>query len=322
MHPIVRFRRLMGSAAALYVPKTPSDFPNLGYWWRVEELSALANGDDVSSWPDKISGATLVQATAALKPHYITNQYNGLATVRFTAAASQVLNPAANPSFAGDFTAFVWYKSATVADSFLLGHSVATKENRVRAYVSGGQLHYLSQDDVAAANYDGTATSWASFPAIGSVVVVRRSGLNFRVHPNRRTYVQAAAAAANAWTISRVGRGSNYYNGDICEILLYSRYLSDAEITTLMGDYFYPRYNMMPYTWAQDYMTGYGAGSPVDGLNGGYGTNPSIQFLSPWIAPAAGMLQPTNDDFEAYSDADAVNGKTGGEGFLGAWVAR
>jgi len=315
----------MGSAVALYVPKTPSDFPNLGYWWRPEELSALANGDDVAAWPDKVSGSLLAQGTAALCPHYVTNQYNGLATVRFVAASTQYLIPAVSSAFAGDFTVIVWYKTASAPGSNLLGHSTVTWGNRLLAYVNAGNYNVLSCDNVAAANYNATLVSWNSTATLGHPIVLRRSGVNFRFHPNRRTYVQAAAGAANAWTVSRVGRGGGtaYYQGDLSELLFYSRYLSDAEISTLMEDYFYPRYNQPPYTAMQDYMTGYGAGSPVDGLSGGYGVNQSVLLkTTPWVAPNAGILAEVADDFAGYSAADAVNGKAGGVGFTGAWVAR
>lgn len=61
----------------------PTDIANIFAWYDANQLTGLSNNDDVASFTDfGGSNRHLTQATADLRPHYITNVLNGKPAVR------------------------------------------------------------------------------------------------------------------------------------------------------------------------------------------------------------------------------------------------
>jgi hypothetical protein len=100
-------------------PFSPDDITGLILWLEADAITALSDGDPVTTWEDA-SGENndASQATGSNKPLYQTNEINGLPAVQFVAASQTYLTTPSITTSAG-LTAFIVYKH-TSSDGYLV----------------------------------------------------------------------------------------------------------------------------------------------------------------------------------------------------------
>lgn len=229
-------------------PAAPLTIPNLELWLRSDLGITLASGK-VASWVDQSgnSGRDCAQATAGNQPAYTVSNagFNNKPTLDFDGATSNRFLAGALPSlsFAN------W--SAMVVTSM-----TATHQGGIYDATSAGGLtntgHLMVQ---ATANrewrFGGSLAANIATYAYATLGVMVHIGRYAFAGPGPQIYektVQKASHSAGitlpALTQYRIGRlfqNVFSYSGSIAEVAWYSRWITDPELSTLVG-YTVPRY--------------------------------------------------------------------------------
>lgn len=203
----------------------PSQVANQSLWLASTSLDYVnyANGDSVSVWPDLSAGDNnAIQATSAAQPLYTAGSVNSLPSVTFDGTDDALFIEqaiTAQPS-----TIFVVGRYNNPAnDGPYLGHSVDTT-----------MLGYAATDvrmTGSAATLAATRSHPSSFEILS--LLVRDAASESTLFANALSLV----SAVNDWTttpvtFNRIGldAAAVYLQGDIAEILVYSRALNTSEI--------------------------------------------------------------------------------------------
>jgi len=225
--------REVAGAVSSYAPPpfTPANLSDLELWYKADAITTLADGDPVAAWADSSgNGHDLSQSTAGYKPTYQTGELNGLPVVRFDGSddalartASLTVSPAGEYTFAAvviptsaintqrsildvDDTTYRVGFFHTINSSGKAGYVEAANWNDLGMAKLGAQLlMYVLDTDGAQLYRDGVLVSGAgSYPSTGFTSALIGLGCN------------------------STGSGQ-YFPGDIAEVCLYSRALSDTE---------------------------------------------------------------------------------------------
>lgn len=209
-------------------------------WYAADQLTGLSDGNAVVTWDDAKNAHDVTQGNASLRPVYKTNIINGLPVVRFTAASSHRLTGSDSGMPTGDLTFVVVVNSTDITlntDRGIVGYgsnsfgSLATigcaKNN---GYGDLNNRHWFSQyGDAAPVGTVGgdIANKWTVF-------VINRTGTSYRVWSNTKA-VRTKTMTTNTALGGTLALGSfiaqvNFFDGDIAEIGVYSRQLTDAEV--------------------------------------------------------------------------------------------
>ena len=210
----------------------------LALWLDAAQLSSLNNGDQVNTWSDmsgNSNSAIRQSGSSAGYPKYVTGQINGQPVVRFNSSSS-------NP---GDFLKFT--RISTIRSVFWV-----VKEN---AGTSDG--HFLLGDDSSYDFHRGEAAShtlwdgdngWSSANIRNGVTKLMGTAVNGTTTslPSAQaqliSLVTTGNVQANQLTQDRIYHGS--WQGDIAEILIYTRALSDTE-EAAVGSYLASKYGLV-----------------------------------------------------------------------------
>lgn len=223
---------------------TPSDIPNLIEWMRSKTGTVCSgtctNNDLLASWTDQSASANnLIPGTCfgSGGPIYHTNRINGKPGITFNGSA-QCLEFITGYSFGTAETVFVVMANASTgaAGTVYGGHSGAfgwwtckgsgTKEQ-------GVDIVGVLQVGTGNAACD---TSWHQMN-----VTYNLTTLAFRLdRTSDGGATQVATVTSNQISVGNQD-GGQYFNGDIAELIVYSRVLSGTEIgqieTYLNGEY-------------------------------------------------------------------------------------
>tara|TARA_R110000868_G_scaffold114701_2_gene307014 strand:- start:239 stop:1027 length:789 start_codon:yes stop_codon:yes gene_type:complete len=228
----------------------PDVLPNLQVWYNADLGNTtnfnvtLANGDDISQWKDRSAfGHNLNKAgNASVKPNWYANQAgvgNTLGVISFNGTSESLdINPISWMQSQTGFSLFVVAKantvgitsrtiSATNTGGFQISHN--TSNWRVEAGGCSGVSTVTGVGDTSRFNiyaliFDGSG--------IGNT-----SRLRFRYNkvPQTLTYTGTAGTitSASASTfyvgVSSIGN-SQYFSGDIAEMIMFTRTLNSSEI--------------------------------------------------------------------------------------------
>jgi hypothetical protein len=228
--------------------RDPRTIPNLRLWLKADAIQNLIDGDAVAAWSDiSGNGWSATQSTAGSRPTYKTNILNGQPVVRFDGGDHLDFNNNATPLFsaAGEWTLFVVHKiSTTTGTSGILGQYIAAVSNgRYYFYDAGSFL------GSTATLGSVTQTNGAESTTTTRVDVHRRSASNrFRTYSNgvnndddtdasTRNLLQCGNILGAITSSGSVYNGAmqNYYNGDIAEVILFNRDLTDAELLAVQS---------------------------------------------------------------------------------------
>lgn len=212
-------------ASARVAAWTPASFASLTSWWDADDASTFtySSGVVVSQWRDKSgNGRHLSQATAGKRPAR-SGTVNGRASVVFngTSTALQTGSLSSAPT-----------KPTTL---LLVARNTAASGQR-DAVLSGtdGRLFRTSGGTIDA--YQGeflsAGVSWGTTSAHSVVCVF--NGASSKIAADSGAWVTGNAGAhpynTSGWTVGSLDNtSSEYWEGDICEVVHVNSTISDAE---------------------------------------------------------------------------------------------
>lgn len=198
------------------IPTTfnPDSIATLEAWYKADTL-ALADGANVTSWTDSSgNGRTLTNPGAA--PTYKINYLNGRPAVKFVGASSQYLQAAFTNNH--PLTVFVVAQANSDAHSSIYDGVVQTSS-----------LIYRGDSTHINVYSNGTFISCVAVPSDFQVISAVFNGASSKgVINGVVTTGTCTALNTGGITLGRNGTGSTYFEGYICEILVYSGALSDS----------------------------------------------------------------------------------------------
>jgi hypothetical protein len=240
----------------------PFDGTGLRAWWKADAITGLSDGQDITTWED--SGSLNNDLTAGTDaPTYQTNEVNGLPCARFDPATSQHFTIAtadilAMTNNASGFTIFAYVKlinpGAAGKTIFAVSNGASASSARFklgqRATGSGvwGITGRRLDADIAAVleGSGATQTGWQLLTSVSDWAnsdadVWRRETSEATTtswltsgnsEPSNALAVKVGAASSG---------GSEFWDGDIAEIILFDREVSDANRQSIW-DYFGNKY--------------------------------------------------------------------------------
>jgi hypothetical protein len=227
----------------------PTDLAGLAIWLKADSLNLL-DGSGVSVWTDSGPSGYTVPFTVALgnRPTYKSNIINRLPVVRFDSSNNQALFCSGNIGTA-NLTSFTVLNSSQKSKAALIANSAkgsfATVAN-YETYVGdtpGSGWSFSAQKNPNTGQIFVTNNAAAMY--LGDWVirtdVADDVGGNYTQRRNSSTIysttfaagnIAANIAAGNSFSVGATrynGAPSNFYSGDIAEVILYNRALSTSE---------------------------------------------------------------------------------------------
>lgn len=211
-------------------------------FFKEAESTPIINNEQVFKWRD-LGGDKLVeaiQATSTNQPRYLTSQINGLPAVNFdgldnylTVTDTNVTTLANSPhsiifvvkpsSNLGETEAIMAWNNASGGNKELILIEITT------GFL---QMYYSSATDIISENIRGV-TSVISIVVNGSNIATYRNGV---LKSNLSKTLFGTAAQFNIGMELDSTSPSNFYEGLLGEVLLYSRVLTDTERQTIEND--------------------------------------------------------------------------------------
>ncbi len=243
----------------------PTDLSGLALWLNAESLS-LSDGASVSSWIDSgPSGYILYQNIPSRMPTYVSNATNGRAAVNFQASAFQCVTGINNIGV-NNFTSFCVFRSASQAPQTVFSNSrytppISTIANYmfVLNNTSSASWNFISDNQLAFGDEFFLSTN---ITPTGEWIIRGDSyNGNQSLYMTRNGLPYASGDTSNMTTIlpnsdqCRIAVGTTlfyaptgtlYMDGQISEIILYNRKISQSE-ETQVADYLKFKYFVSAY---------------------------------------------------------------------------
>jgi len=222
----------------------------LAMWLDSTDLSTitLSEGNVVDQWSDKSGNERNATASGSARPTYVTNSLDGKPVIQFNGSSNFF-------SFDGTFLAETNYsifaverRSSGKSNNYYIGanDSITLNHNLFLGY----RLNARSAFSQTSNGWDTPIASFSTaIPRVNSYRFSSSIGKNLHINGVSQTLsaVLGGTPDITANLLSnnnaQIGRNltSSYYFGDIAEIIMYDRYLSDSEKsiveTYLMGKY-------------------------------------------------------------------------------------
>lgn len=216
--------------------------PNLSAWWETSlESSFLAaeavDTTSISTWYDNNVQSSyknnFVQATADNQPKFYENIFNGaIPAIRFD-GTNDFMTFDGSPLIGTPYTIFI-VEQRRVANAGIMTILGGTDNGTVN-----GNMHlgYRSNTTITHAQFtndiDYTISAFASIvPRIHTFWMSKTSGKKYYL--NGGTTADAASSGQTATMVSYTGSSIGrsvwlYYNGDVAEVIIFTRSLKDEE---------------------------------------------------------------------------------------------
>lgn len=210
--------------------------------WLRADLGITLNGSNVSAWADQSSSdADYTQGTAANQPAYITDGWSGQPVVRFD-GTNDFLAATVGETERSAYHAFfaVSYDVANAARPIFSTRHITPPAGGTNTYfgqaaVTGGKQQFF-QDTAVPANLQGSTTLVngqrfvAEFSCAGS-------GAGRALRKDGATDASDSATTTNtklpAGQLGKDNPNASFHDGDLAEVIMYSRVLSAAEAATV-----------------------------------------------------------------------------------------
>lgn len=229
------------------MPFSPPDISNCTVWLHADGLS-LNDGDTIQTWTDDSgAGNDFTEAFSGNRPVFKTNIVNGKPVARFAAASQQKLSASSNflSGYSGA-TLFVvskhpgnstGYKTLAIIRAFSDADPAFYILNLSNSYSVEWRLHYSVGEKTL--NTDETSISGTWW-----VAALEWDGTDLKGYRNgtERATTAAGSGTIGSGSTPRIGDGAsdaNFMDGDIAEVVLYSRGLNTSErdqVTQYLGD--------------------------------------------------------------------------------------
>ena len=270
---------------------SPPQLANLVSWYKADTgvfqdtggtTPATTTGQSVALWQDQSgAGNHILQATSANQPTYATGALNSLPSVNFVWTSKQYLVTSGSATL-GISTANWWiaavyvtgptfriwgglWQSSSGANGISIpGVSAVTPT--INAYIAGS--HAFA--DVLSAN----TAYWSEFGCTAGTLKCYHAPVGTTPAQDANTFTSVGAIANSAVYIGwDTTPNLHYFEGQICEILVYKTALNSTDQTSL-ENYLSSRYGG-PYTFLA-------AGLAISGYYGGAtaGASPSVAGLA------------------------------------------
>ena len=227
---------------------SPNSLPNLEVWYNASsgdafnKTTSITNGTAVTSWQN-FGGLTSHDwnSLGGKRPVWYSNQKNGLGAVRFVPSGSQSLsiNPITYIQALPATTMVLVYKTAntgsgtricTTSDSG--GYRWGQTANTLIGAMAGGNftLNGVTADTDyhhVVIKFDGSQTGNANR------VKVRYDAIETPLTFSSNVNLTTSASASYFYGGVDSNGSSNYWDGDILELMIFTRALNDGEIATI-----------------------------------------------------------------------------------------
>lgn len=205
---------------------------NLKLWLDASSLS-LNNNDPVNLWSD-ISGNAYnaSQSTSSRQPTFLTNQINGLPTVKFD-GTDDLLSFSSNFT-SGDITYFMINRSSSPNLGIVFvsqKHLVLSESNLISTLYTSPNVRYRM-------SRPNNTFSIFSFQTDGTI-----SGSTLDLKSGNISVSYTRNSLANRTSTSIGNFASLPFNGDIAEVLIYDEVLNGAK-RKIIGEYLGAKYNL------------------------------------------------------------------------------
>ena len=205
--------------------------------WLRADRGVVSSGGQVSSWQDQSgNNNTAVMPTAGRQPYYVTGALNGQPVLRFNGAQSLGLT---NILQLTQTTLFVVAKNTRVPAygfGMILGPANTSPNHQLR--FNGDSCVLLVTPNIY--------SSCGGYTGVYHALSVRYDGATRSVYRDGSLVSNFSDSSTSAWQLYQVGAwfSSYFLEGDIAEIIVYNRALSESERTAvnayLRGKYALP----------------------------------------------------------------------------------
>jgi hypothetical protein len=177
-------------------------------------------------------------ATASRQPSFVSGALNGKPVLRFNGAQSMYLDTFASPT---TFTVFIVGKNSNPSESFsmILGPGGNAPNNQMR-WEGGSRALF-----VGTGNNLPVITSSIGNTRVFHALSTRYDGGTMTVYRDGNATSSHSFSTSGPWTLASVGSyySSYYMQGDLAEVLIYARALSESERASV-NSYLRSKYNL------------------------------------------------------------------------------
>ena len=233
-----------------------SSISNLQLWLdassgaTTDGTTSANDGETIQQWNDQSGNSrNAIQLTAGSRPTYKTSIFNGKSVLRFGGSHTLVTNSFLDSSFNTALTFFIVENKAgtDLKVSTSNQNSIWYSGRDYRTFYATDNL----SDTLGQLNAGGTTLSVESYRYDGSNKTFKFNAATNTTYDTETAYGTEPATGniglSGALTVGALSNGTFGYDGDIAEILVYNRALTDSEKSQvedyLMEKYVDPNYN-------------------------------------------------------------------------------
>jgi uncharacterized repeat protein (TIGR01451 family) len=291
-----------GHSAALEASAHPTDIASCVLWMDAADADTLTlQSTDVRVWGDKSgNGNDAAQALGHRQPEYVPGALNGNAVVAFDGADGLMTTATNLIGAGGDYTKIVVarFNQLTIANN-LCGSDGA---NGHTFYLASGSAPVVFHSGVAEVTSTREVAPGRMYLLVGS-----SDGTTASVYVDGRHGGSAAVTSNFVDEALQIGwhNGGNFLDGDIAEVIVYDRQITDGErrqLEVYLGEKYAldvgrPEYTWRGDTWQQNFvgvlhLDGDGTDATANSFDG------SLMGTAPDAGPASGALS-----FDGTNDA-------------------
>ncbi len=230
----------------LFSYKTPDQLTGLVAWLKADALG-LSDGDAVASWTDSSGNSnTPTQGTAANKPTFTASVLNGKPVIRFDGNDGLTMPTEGNFDLATS-TIFAIFKRNSGTSGTVMGKSttgfVNAQRRKLQIATTSSGINYNSGSDSQAVGITAVPTNW-------NLYAIKTTGdSDHSIYLNGVQTDSALALGDSSTNNAAMIIGSNFsvgteaFNGDIAEIIVYNRALGALEMIGIQN-YLANKYNL------------------------------------------------------------------------------
>jgi hypothetical protein len=255
---------------------------NAALWLDASDATTITqSGGVLTGWQDKSGAQRHSSATAG--PTVVAGGFNGRTALRFNGVTQFI--PITDVASGTPYTLVVVDRRRSGrSTNFVIGGTTALVSNNLQlGYQSGTSLRFATHTD----NLDAAVPAFTSVAAEPGRVTVGRWTTGFRsLYSNTALLAgDAGSLGVVSWTGAAIGRlntgtATVYYDGDVGEVILFRRSLSDAEFTALS--------NALMVKWSLGTLTATAGQSQVGTFGAVATTPPKVRVTNAANAPLAG----------------------------------
>lgn len=219
----------------------PNILPNLQTWYDASDLTQLkptnpTDGTGITQWTDKSVAAHNASPSggASTRPTYKTNIQNGLSVLRFNGTSSDLtINPATWAAGLSGFTTYIVAKASSLSGTRTLASS---DQNGLKIFYDGSYWGVQTSGGTGTSAQVGDTSTFYMFGIIfDGTQTGNANRLKFRYDGSEQTlsFAGTVGTTTNAGTsVLNIGfyNNSEYFSGDIGEVIFLSRTLTGSEI--------------------------------------------------------------------------------------------